>query len=248
MSYTSIPKKIHYFWFGGKPKSARIERYIETWKAKCPDFEIIEWNESNYDIHKHPFMERAYKDGKWAFVTDYARLDVLAQYGGIYLDTDVEVLKDLSPLCEHKAFMGFEREDLVADGLGFGGVPHFPIFEEMRHCYDDLEEYIESPKLRTKVLVEHGLKLDGTRQQVAGMEIYPIEAFCPKNWATGAIRCTEATYSIHHFEASWHEKGAKKYLCLRRILNRIFGEKRGANIFDATIVLKDKLKFLIKRE
>ena len=242
MSELLIPKKIHYFWFGGAEKSASVLRCIDSWKKNCPDYEIIEWNENNYDIHKHPFMEKAFNDKKWAFVSDYARLDVLTQYGGIYLDTDVEILKDFSPLCTSKAFIGFEKTDRIGDGQGFGGVADFPLFKEMLSEYDGLDEYIESPVLRTKVLLNHGLKLDGSRQQVDGMEIYPVDYFCPKSWSTGKITLTENTYSIHHFDASWHDKSAHKYIVLMRFLNRTFGEEKGQKLFKNIITIKDKLK------
>ncbi len=242
MTNTKIPKQIHYFWFGGAPKPAKVQKCIESWHIFCPDFEVIEWNESNYDIHKHPFMEKAAADGKWAFVSDYARLDVLVQHGGIYLDTDVEVIKDISPLLEHQAYIGFESLELVNDGQGFGGVAGFPIFKEMLACYDDMPEYIESPKLRTEILIKHGLKLDGARQTVDGMEIYPIDYFCPKSWATGKISVTENTFSIHHFDGSWHGKSGKKYIVLMRGLNRVFGEKNGTQIFKNLMAFKDRIR------
>jgi hypothetical protein len=242
MGKIQIPKKIHYFWFGGAEKSASVLRCIDSWKKFCPDFEIIEWNENNYDIHKHPFMEKAFLDKKWAFVSDYARLDILIQQGGIYLDTDVEVLKDLSPLCESEAFIGFERPDLIGDGQGFGGTPEYSIFKEMLSEYDDLDEYIESPKLRTKVLLKHGLKLDGSRQNVAGMDIYPVDYFCPKSWTTGKVKISNNTFSIHHFDESWKGKSAHKYTALMRSLNRVFGEEKGQKVFKRIITLKDKIK------
>lgn len=237
-----IPKKFHYFWFGNGKKPDSVIRCIESWKKHCPDFEIIEWNETNYDIHKHPFMEKAYQEKKWAFVSDYARLDVLYEHGGIYLDTDVEVIKDFTPLIEHQAYIGFERLDLVNDGQGFGGAPGFPLFKEMLDCYNDLDEYIESPKLRTKVLLAHGLRQDGSRQNVAGMEIYPIDYFCPKSFATGRIHKTKNTYSIHHFDGSWHGKNGKKYIYLMRFFNRLLGEKKGKRVFEELMEFKDKVR------
>ncbi len=249
-----IPHVIHYCWFGGKPKPESVMKCIESWKKNCPDFEIKEWNETNYDIHKHPYMEKAYQDKKWAFDPDYARLDIMYQHGGIYLDTDVEVLKDLSPLCEFKAYKGFERVDAVNDGQGFGCVAGLPIFKEMIACYDGDEpydiidgekQYIESPRLCTKVLLRHGLKLDGSRQTVGDIEILPTEYLCPKSYMTGKITITDNTYSIHHFDASWHGKNAKFYNSLMQICNRIFGEKIGMKLFIGFMKCKDAFKKLI---
>ena len=237
-----IPRKIHYFWFGGGEKSSSVKKCIDSWKKFCPDYEIIEWNEKNYDYTKHPFMVKAYNEKKWAFVSDYARLDVLYNNGGIYLDTDVEVIKKLDVLLENHAYIGFERDDLVNDGQGFGGEQGFPLFKEMLSVYDGLEEYIESPKLRTKVCLEHGLKLDGSRQTIAEMEVYPVDYFCPKNYKTGVIRTTKNTMSIHHFDASWHSKSSRKYMKLMRFLNNTLGEKRGEEVYDKVIEFKDWMK------
>ena len=244
-----IPHTIHYFWFGGGDKPEAVKKCIDSWKKSCPGFEIKEWNEDNYDVHKHPFMERAYNDRKWAFVSDYARLDKLYNYGGIYLDTDVEVIKDLSPLCEYDGYIGFEREDLVGDGAGFGGRKGLPVFKEMMECYKDEDSYPESPLLRTKVLLLHGLKTDGKRQTVADMEIFPTDYFCPKNYRTGEIKLTPNTYSIHHFDGSWKGENQNEngYLKLLRFLCRTFGEKGGKRIFDALVSVKDALLKVINR-
>lgn len=115
-----IPKKIHYCWFGRNPLPELAVRCIESWKKYCPDYEIIEWNEDNYDINKISYVKEAYQARKWAFVTDYVRLDVVNQYGGIYLDTDVELLKSLDPLLKYKSFFGMEEGKFIATGLGFG--------------------------------------------------------------------------------------------------------------------------------
>ncbi|MCR5670833.1 MAG: glycosyl transferase [Butyrivibrio sp.] len=236
-----IPHIIHYFWFGGNEKSESVKKCIESWREFCPDFEIKEWNEKNYDFHKHPFMEEAYREGKWAFVSDYARLDVLYEHGGVYLDTDVEVLKDLSPLCENRAYMGFESKEMIGDGAGFGFTAGSPLLKEMMAEYDSLSEYVESPKLRTKILVGHGLIQDGTRQKVDGVEIYPSEYLSPKNYYTGKVTITENTYSIHHFEASWHESNTGFYKKLMRSLTGTFGEKTGMAIFKGIVAVKDAL-------
>lgn len=251
-----IPHVIHYCWFGGKPKPESVLRCIESWKKFCPGFEIKEWNETNYDVHKHPYMEKAYNEKRWAFVPDYARLDIMYQYGGIYLDTDVEVIRDLSPLCSCKAFKGFENAEKVNDGQGFGCIPGLPIFKEMIACYDGDEpydiidgnqEYIESPRLCTKVLLRHGLKQDGSKQVVGDIDIFPVDYFCPKDFSTGRIKITENTYSIHHFDGSWHGKNAGFYLKIMQILNRIFGQEKGMKAFGKLMRTKDSFKKLIGR-
>ena len=114
-----IPKKIHYFWFGGNEKPKSVKKCIDSWKKYCPDYEVIEWNESNFDIRCMPFVEQAYEAKKYAFVSDVARLMMIYEYGGIYMDTDVEVIKPLDNLLENKAYMGFENDENVASGLGF---------------------------------------------------------------------------------------------------------------------------------
>ncbi len=246
-----IPRIIHYFWFGRGVKPENVKKCIESWEKLCPDFEIKEWNEDNYDIHKHPYMEKAYEEKRWAFVSDYARLDVLFQYGGIYLDTDVEILKDLSPLCCYRGFMGFEEPGKVNDGQGFGFEPGMPVLGEMMACYDgdaafetvDGERhYAESPKLRTRVLLEHGLVADGTRQQVDGVEIFPSDYFCPLDYDTGRLSITGNTYSIHHFDSSWHGKNAALYNKIRHFLNRTFGVEHGKKMFQNLMRFKDAVK------
>lgn len=252
-----IPKIIHYFWTGGEIKPESVQKCIESWKKNCPDFEIREWNEDNYDVHSHPYMDEAYNKKKWAFVTDYARLDVLVRFGGIYLDTDVEVLKDLSPLCQYRAFIGFENPQKTNDGQGFGCEPSMPVFREMLECYDGnspfevtdgVLNYVESPKLRTKVLLAHGLILDGSRQCVDGVEVFPVDYFCPLNFDTGRLMVTENTFSIHHFDSSWKGKNAAIYNKIRQYLNRMFGVERGKQLFMKMIQTKDLLKGILKNE
>ncbi len=239
---SNIPHLIHYFWFGNSPKPDLVKKCIESWRTFCPDFEIKEWNESNYDVNSHPFMKKAYEEKKWAFVTDYARLDILYKYGGIYLDTDVEILKDFSPLCMHKAYMGFERDDVVGDGAGMGFSPGMPILKEMMACYDNLDDYIESPKLRTQILIRHGLKQDGKKQCISEVVVYPVDFFCPKSFSTGKLKITENTYSIHHFKGSWHSQRGLAYLSVMRTLNAVFGEEIGMNIYHALISIKDCIR------
>jgi len=240
-----IPKIIHYCWFGGKEKPESVKRMIDSWKKSCPDFEIKEWNESNYDIDKHPFMRLAKERGKWSFVSDYARLDILYENGGIYLDTDVELLKSLEPLCSYKGFIGFERDDLVNDGQGFGGERGLPVLKEMLAVYDEKSfEYgfVESPILRTEVLSRHGLVKDGKEQTVADMRILPKDYLCPRNYYTGRIEITDNTYGIHYYDGTWKNKKEKRYEGLMRFLCKTFGIKTGHRLFEKLMIFKDRIR------
>ena len=127
-----IPKIIHYCWFGGNEIPEHDKKCIESWKKYCPDYKIIRWDESNYDYKKNSYMREAYEAKKWGFVPDYARLDIVYEHGGIYLDTDVELVKNIDELLEHKAYMGFEvGGEFVSPGLGFGAEKNFPLFKKM---------------------------------------------------------------------------------------------------------------------
>jgi len=230
-----IPKIIHYCWFGNKPMSDKEKACVDSWHKFCPDYEILQWNDSNYDIHKLKYMEEAAKAGKWSFVTDYVRLDVLYQYGGFYFDTDVEMLKSMEPLRQYTAFIGFEQNDRVNDGQGIGAAPGCYMIKEMRDMYENLSfqnpdgslNLIECPQYRTRYLVQKGLKKNGKRQKVEEMEIFPADYFCPKSFHTGKIVITSNTYSIHFFNSSWHTedeiRGILKVQKVKRILGRRFG-------------------------
>ena len=132
-----IPKKIHYCWFGGNPLSEETKKYIETWKKYCPDYEIIEWNEKNFDVTKIPYVREAYESKKWAFITDYVRLYVMYTYGGIYMDTDVEVLKPLDSLLDLKGFSGFENETSIPTGI-MAAKKGLPVIKNLMDEYNEI--------------------------------------------------------------------------------------------------------------
>lgn len=215
----NIPKKIHYFWFGKKPLPDRFERNIDTWRNFCPDYEIIRWDESNYDITVNKYMEQAYKAQKWGFVPDYARLDVINLYGGIYLDTDVELVRGLDDLLGYKAFCGFQTGALVNFGQGFGAEKNQEIIKKVMSLYDDLEFIMEdgslnmvaSPKYLTDILMELGLKKKNVTQKVGELTVFPTTYFCPKSLYYGLTHISPLTCSIHHFAASWFEEGQSFY-------------------------------------
>lgn len=206
-----IPKIIHYCWFGKGEMSEIDQMRIESWRKYCPDYEIRLWNEGNYDISKCRYMLEAYETEKWGFVPDYARLDIVYTHGGIYLDTDVELIKSLDSLLENEMFCGFEEDDCVNFGSGFGSVPGHPILAEMMKHYESRRfikpdgslNLVPSPAYQTEVLVAHGLILNNRKQTVEDVVIYPKEYFCPKDYTTGVLSITESTYSIHHFAMSW---------------------------------------------
>lgn len=210
----SIPKIIHYCWFGGKPLPKSAQKCIKSWKKFCPNYEIIEWNESNFDVQCNAFCREMYDRGKWAFLTDYVRLKVVFEYGGIYLDTDVELIKSLDNLLENSAYMGVESTDEVATGLGFGAEAGHPFICENKEYYEKLNDFTElkaCPHITTELLEKYGFLHNVQKiQYIAGMKIYPKEYFGPKDERTGLIKKTANTYSIHHFDASWFEEEWKK--------------------------------------
>ena len=211
-----IPKKIHYCWFGGNPLPNSVKKCIESWKKYCPEFEIIEWNESNYDINKIAYISQAYREKKYAFVSDYARLDIIFEEGGIYLDTDVELLKSLDTLLDKDCFLACELDGEVATGLGFGAVKYFPFLKENMQIYEK-RNFVENNKYDETTCVEHttnllklkGLKSTDKIQEIERMYIYPPEYFCPYSLITGKITITNNTYSIHHYDSTWYGQGIK---------------------------------------
>ena len=216
-----IPKKIHYCWIGGNPLPESAKKCIKSWKKYCPDYEIIEWNETNYDFTKIPYMKEAYEAKKWGFVPDYARLDIIYTHGGIYLDTDVEIVRSLDPLLGLNCFAGFQDTEFVALGLGFGAEAGNPVIKTLMESYEALSflkpdgtpDLTPSPRLNTDTLVETcGLAANGTYQETDGMTVFPTEYFCPKSFSDGVIRKTKNTYSIHHFDASWFSDESKRKL------------------------------------
>ena len=217
-----IPKVIHYCWFGGNQLPELAQKCIESWKKYFPDYEIKEWNESNFDLNCCDYVKEAYTAKKWAFVSDYARFWILYNYGGLYFDTDVEVIRDMSEIVNRGAFMGCEAMNKCAPGLGLGvnpglglGVnPGLGLYKEILDFYHTIHFVNKDGTLNeqtvvlytTNILKKHGFKKLEQIQYVAGIYIYPEEYFCPLNYGTGKLTITNNTFSIHHYSASWHSK------------------------------------------
>ena len=207
-----IPKIIHYCWLGRAPKPETVMKCIDSWKKYSPDYKIIEWNEDNLDICMNTYTRQAYEEKAWAFVSDYLRLLIVYSNGGIYLDTDVQMIKPFDPLLSLKAFAGFENNEHVALGLGFGAEKGCTFLKMHMKLYENLSFVLEdgslnrtpSPQYATQLLKEHGLKkCDGRIQEVCGVTIFPPEYFCPRSFETGLTKITKNTYSIHQFDGSW---------------------------------------------
>jgi len=225
-----IPKKIHYCWFGRGEMPKLVIKCINSWKRYLPDYELILWNEDNFDISCNQYVKEAYESKKYAFVTDYVRLYTLYFYGGIYMDTDVEVLKPLDKFLEHRAFTGCENKEFCVTGIMAAEKGHKWI-EALLNDYNDKKfilpdgSYNKTPNthLITKITIEkYGWEPKNEHQILKeGLNIYPFEVFCAKDWKTGKIMSSGNTYTIHHFSGSWHTRTDK----LKNNVKRIIGPK-----------------------
>lgn len=230
-----IPKIIHYCWFGRGEKPELAKKCIASWRRFCPDFEIREWNEDNCGDLSIPFMAEAYAAKKYAFVSDVMRLVVLEQYGGVYFDTDVEVLRDISPLLEDEGFIGFENDQFVNSGQVLAAIPHHPVIGAMIAEYKTLHflnpdgstNAVGCPHLNSDVMERFGLVRNGQEQLVAGIHVYPADYFNPMDSTTGKLTKTEHTYSIHWYSMSWIGKSSQIRVKIGRIYRRIKKAVRG---------------------
>ncbi|MCM1282783.1 MAG: hypothetical protein NC180_06705 [Muribaculaceae bacterium] len=210
----SIPPTIHYCWFGGGSLPDLYKRCMESWRRFCPDYEIKEWNEDNCDLNENLFVRQAYDCGKYAFVSDYFRLKVVYEYGGIYLDTDVELLKNLDPLRKNEAYCGLMFPGVVATGLGFGAMAHHIIIKRLMDLYQDRVFLKEDgrvydtpcPELETGAMVKWGMRGGNRTQVLEGMTIYPTQVLNALDGYTGQLYKTENSFSVHHYAGSWVDK------------------------------------------
>lgn len=205
-----IPKKIHYCWFGKGQKPKLAQKCITSWKKYMPDYEIIEWNEDNFDVNTNAYTKMCYEEKKYAFLTDYLRLLIINEYGGIYFDTDVEAVKSFDNLLQNSAFFGFETNEFVNTGEGFGAEPGNEIVKQMIKEYEPLLDgnhgFIGCPHLNTDAMIKFGLKQNGQKQIFDAGIVFPADYFNPYDDPTGILSKTENTYSIHWYGKSWMDK------------------------------------------
>lgn len=213
-----IPKVIHYCWFGGGKIPEQNKAWISDWRKCCPDYEIIEWNEHNYDVKKNTYMYEAYRKKKWAFVSDYAELDIIYQYGGIYLDTDVEIIKNIDELLYQDAFVGIDGSRNISLGLGFGAIPQFQIIKALRDEYnerffcstDGTINATAAPTLQIPFFRKLGYLNNGEYQRIQNLSVYPEKVLSGKCSYTGSVNPTKNTFLIHHYDGSWAADGKKR--------------------------------------
>jgi len=231
-----IPKIIHYCWFGRNPLPTSAQKCIASWRKYLPDYEIKEWNEDNFNVNIIPYTQQAYEANKYAFVSDYARFWILYHYGGLYFDTDVEVIKSFDDIVESGAFMGLEidgtKKDTkiaIAPGLGLGADVGLPVYQEILNGFAKLDYYDAQGKrnnfsmipMVTNMFIQRGLIANGQIQQLYGITIYPQRFFNPYNSINGKLQLTPETHSIHWFSASWMEPKALWMVKLKRMIRKL---------------------------
>ena len=215
-----IPKKIHYCWFGNNKMSDLNKMCIESWYKHCPDYEIVLWNEDNYDFSKNIYMKEAYEAEKWGFVPDYARIDIIYNEGGIYLDTDVELIKNIDDFLYQDAFCAVDSSNLVSLGLGFGAKKENSFIKKMISVYDDISfinennsyNNIPAPSLQKNFFENMGYVCDGNYKIIDNVTFLPANVFAGYNHRVGQYDISIHTYGIHHYEGTWASERFKEQL------------------------------------
>ena len=255
-----IPKTIHYCWFGRNPKPALFQWCIASWKQHCPDYEIIEWNEDNFDLSQNNYVQEAYEAKKWAFVTDYARLWVIYNYGGIYLDTDVEVIKSFDDLIDEPAFFGLEDTKCIASGLGFGAEKGNSVVGAMLRDYNDIHFKqadgsldLTACPIRNTASIAHLLPQNITGNEIVHIPdavIYPPEWFCPLSADGSKMKKTANTHSIHWYSATWLSEDqmvVHKYRIFRKRCEQMFGKSLGGYVARLVYFFLPQKRAVLKR-
>ena len=229
----AIEKKLHYCWFGKKTKPELVQKCIDSWKKYANGYEIIEWNEDNFDVSLYLYAKQAYEIKKFAFVSDVARFHVLNNEGGFYLDTDVELLKPLDELLENNFFMGYSRDGLVNSGLIMGSSPNQILIEKILHYYEINPFLLRNRRPNTTtvceivsdILKEENIELNGNYYKNSQITLYPCEWFDPFDYKKKELYLTEKTFSIHHYMATWKTPQEVRIEKIGRFIEKIVGNK-----------------------
>lgn len=230
-----IPKVIHYCWFGGNQLPKLAEKCIESWRKYCPDYEIVQWNESNFDLNSCDYVRQAYAEKKYAFVSDYARLKILYDNGGVYLDTDVELLKRLPDKILENGYLAKETDCLIATGLGFACKKGDDFIGDLLKKYES-EQFVKLQKSSgdfnyktcveqmSELLEENNITIDINTENIFGIPVYPDEFFCGFDVTNNCYNITENTISVHHYSGSWVDNKHKLKNKIKRLISRIIGK------------------------
>lgn len=227
-----IPRTIHYCWFGGGAKNSKIIKCMNSWKKHLSDYQIIEWNEDNFDISSNQYVKQAYEAKKYAFVSDVVRLHALYHVGGIYLDTDVEVIQSLDPFLEHEVFSGYEDETWLQSGT-MGATKSHAWVQGLLEQYENRNFILPDGSLdlttNTSMITAYcsrfGLRKDGSFQKLEeqGVVFYPRIYFSPYDYINGASYITNESYTIHHFDKSWLPAHVRWRSKLKRLMGKYAG-------------------------
>ena len=225
-----IARTIHYIWLGGKAIPKAFQENIDSWRKYNPQYEIVEWNETNYHFDKCLYAKQAYETGNWGFASNYARLDIIYQEGGIYLDTDVEVIRSFDPLINDDAFFCMGKADRVNNGCGFGAIKNHPIVKNMMESYENscFLDNNGKPKKQPGFsflhpsLAKWGFEFNNQYQKRKGAVLYPVEVMSPLSAIRGNDRMTDKTRSIHKESGSWMNEKEKEGM---EKLNRFVTER-----------------------
>lgn len=256
-----IPKIIHYCWFGGNPLPDDVKKYIATWKQYCPDYEIKQWNEDNFNVAENRYCRETYEARKWAFVSDYARLKILYEHGGIYMDTDVEVVKNLDSVLKYRAFGGFESKHTISTGV-IGSCMENEWIEILLKDYED-RCFIRNDgmyDLTTNVVRvteltkrTYNVRMNNTMQRFGDqMILFPFDYLCAKSFETGKIHQTNNTLTVHHFTGSWLMNDERLYLQMlqqyQKAWPRVFQYSGGRTAIKVVVALRSGGISLLKRK
>lgn len=251
-----IPKIIHYCWFGGNPLPKKTRKFMESWKKYCPGFEIREWNETNFDVCCCSFVKEAYQEKKWAFVADYARFYAMYSCGGVYLETDTELIKPIDDLLEHSAFFGFGRKNsmtLPCCGTERGSQIAYDMIEYYHNSHFCKQEGIDTTTVNNILfdilLSKYQLVANNKFQMLdGGIAIYPSDYFYSTDWQTGIVKKDPNLRVIHYADATWFPDSERKAIYLKRKLIKMFGLKTGNFLFSVITVIKNNgMGYVLKR-